>query len=269
MALRSRVKFAKCQMLVTSVFILLLGLAVASITALTHFGDHFAVISRAALERNPLETLDRWAFAVGIGLAGLLGLGAALSAAATLREAHGLTAWGFLCFALAFLALAQVAFWRLRNPTQMEDAVLDTYDLVYDQAVRNPSGTQCQELAAIQDTFQCCGKTSPFGLLGKGEANLCQGPEAAREDCLQSIRDFLRTHGTAISTLTIAGLALTAYAMLLSAFLWLAILNGHGLDHKGRYSLTSRARGCQEPSHFRRFQDGPVPPRPSEAEAFF
>ncbi|XP_012876443.1 PREDICTED: tetraspanin-32 isoform X1 [Dipodomys ordii] len=268
MALRSRVKFAKCQMLVTSFFVLLLSLAGASIVALTHFGDHFTVISRAPLERSPFQSLDRWVFAVGIVLAGLLGLGAALSAAATVREAQGLMAGGFLCFILVFLALAQVAFWRLRNPTQVEDAVLDTYDLVYDQAVRSPSGTQSQELTAIQDTFLCCGKTSPFGLLGSGEAALCQGPEAAREDCLQSIRNFLRTHATITSTLTGAGLALTVYAMLLSTFLWLAIHKGCGLDHKGGYSLTPRAHGYQyqEPSLFRRFQEAPVPRHPSEAE---
>lgn len=35
---------------------------------------------------------------------------------------------------------------------QVEDAMLDTYDLVYDQAVRSPSSIQWQELTAIQDT---------------------------------------------------------------------------------------------------------------------
>ncbi|XP_048215966.1 tetraspanin-32 isoform X3 [Perognathus longimembris pacificus] len=215
MTLRSRVKFAKCQMLVTSFFVLLLGLAVASAAALAHFGDHFAVISRAPLERNPFEALDRWAFAVGIGLAGLLSLGAVLSAAATVREAQGLMAG-------------------------VEDAVLDTYDLVYDRAVRSPPGAQCRQLAAIQDAFLCCGKTSPFGLLGSREAKLCQGPEAAREDCLRSIRNVLRAHGAIASTLTSAGLVLTVYAMLLSAFLWLAIHNGCGLGHKGSYALSPR-----------------------------
>lgn len=35
---------------------------------------------------------------------------------------------------------------------QVEDAVLDTYDLVYDQAMKNPSSSWWQELATIQDT---------------------------------------------------------------------------------------------------------------------
>uniref|UniRef100_A0A8C0ZZU1 Tetraspanin-32 n=1 Tax=Castor canadensis TaxID=51338 RepID=A0A8C0ZZU1_CASCN len=167
---------------------------VATMAAFTHFGDQFAVISHASLERNPYQAMDHWAFYVGISLAGLLSLGATLSAVATVREAQCLMAGGFLCFALVFLVLVQVAFWRLRNPTQ----------------------------------FLCCGKTSPFGILGSAEANLCQGKEAARQ----------------------------VYAMLLSAFLWLAIRSGCGLDRKGRYALTSRNHGCQpqEPSLFRRAQ---------------
>lgn len=35
---------------------------------------------------------------------------------------------------------------------QVEDAVLDTYDLVYDQAMKSPSSNWWQELAIIQDT---------------------------------------------------------------------------------------------------------------------
>lgn len=35
---------------------------------------------------------------------------------------------------------------------QVEDAVLDIYDLVYDQVVRSPSGSGRRQLLAIQDT---------------------------------------------------------------------------------------------------------------------
>ncbi|CAO2583994.1 hypothetical protein LEMLEM_LOCUS2979 [Lemmus lemmus] len=58
----------------------------------THFGDRFTVIHQVALERNPYEAMHYWAFYVGISLAGLLSLGAALSTIATVREAHGLMA---------------------------------------------------------------------------------------------------------------------------------------------------------------------------------
>ncbi|XP_074193016.1 tetraspanin-32 isoform X3 [Rhinolophus sinicus] len=196
-------------------------------------------------------------FYAGISLAGLLTLGAVLSAIATVREASGLMAGGFLCFALVFCVLTQMAFWRLHNPAQVEDAMLDIYDLVYDQAVKNPSGTQWQELLAIQDTFLCCGKSTPSSLLGSSEADLCLGEEATRQDCLQGIRSFLRTHGHITSTLASVGLASMVYAMLLSSFLGFAIRSGRILDRKGTYTLSPRARGRQpqEPSVFRRFQE--------------
>ncbi|XP_046498900.1 tetraspanin-32 isoform X2 [Equus quagga] len=176
---------------------------------------------------------------------------------------------GFLCFALVFCALVQVAFWSFRKPTQVEDAVLDTYDLVYDQAVKSSSSIWRQELAAIQDTFLCCGKSSPFSLLGSSEADLCRGAEAERQDCLQGIRSFLRTHRNITFTLTAIGLASTVYGMLLSSFLWFTIRAGCSLDRKGRYTLSPGARGCQpqEPSFFRCSQWGPAPQHSSKADA--
>uniref|UniRef100_A0A8C5XUI3 Tetraspanin 32 n=1 Tax=Microcebus murinus TaxID=30608 RepID=A0A8C5XUI3_MICMU len=307
---RGRVRAAKCQMLVTSLLVLLLGLSVATVAALTYFGAPLAAISRATLERNPYETVHRWAFYVGMSLAGLLSLGAVLSTAATVREAQGLMAGAFLSFALGFCVLVQVAFWGSRNSTQVEDAVLDTYDLLYDRALRTATRARQRELAAIQDAFLCCGKRSPFGLLGRSEAGLCQGEAAARQrrrqlpadagpgvaleaqdgarnqdsggtphpppalpasqhplvrglgagtrDCLQGIRSHLRPYRRVLSTLSGIGLALTACALLLSAFLWFAVRSGHSLDRKGKYAPAARARGCQplEPGAFRRLQDG-------------
>ncbi|XP_046957090.1 tetraspanin-32 isoform X3 [Lynx rufus] len=177
----SRVRVAKCQLLVTSSFVLLLGLSMAAMAAVNYLGTHFAVVGRASSDRTPYEATRRWAFCTSISLAGLLTLGAVLGAVATVREAGGLMAGGFLCFALAFCMLVQVAFWRFHNPAQVEGAVLDTYDLVYDQAVRSSSVTLRQQLVAIQDTFLCCGKNSPFGLLGGTEVSLCPGEEATRQ----------------------------------------------------------------------------------------
>nr|XP_005576950.1 PREDICTED: tetraspanin-32 isoform X2 [Macaca fascicularis] len=237
----SRVRVAKCQMLVTCFFILLLGLSVATMVTFTYFGAHFAVIRRASLEKNPYQAVHQWAFSAGLSLVGLLTLGAVLSAAGTVREAQGLMAGGFLCFSLAFCAQVQLVFWRLHSPTQVEDAMLDTYDLVYEQAMKGTSHVGRQELAAIQDTFLCCGKRSPFSRLGSTEADLCQGQEAARE----------------------------VSALLLSSFLWFAIRSGCSLDRKGQYTLAPRACGRQpqEPSVFRRSQGGPAHCLRSEADA--
>ncbi|XP_011719600.2 tetraspanin-32 isoform X6 [Macaca nemestrina] len=265
----SRVRVAKCQMLVTCFFILLLGLSVATMVTFTYFGAHFAVIRRASLEKNPYQAVHQWAFSAGLSLVGLLTLGAVLSAAGTVREAQGLMAGGFLCFSLAFCAQVQLVFWRLHSPTQVEDAMLDTYDLVYEQAMKGTSHVGRQELAAIQDTFLCCGKRSPFSRLGSTEADLCQGQEAAREDCLQGIRSFLRIHQQVASSLTSISLAFTVSALLLSSFLWFAIRSGCSLDRKGQYTLAPRACGRQpqEPSAFRRSQGGPAHCLRSEADA--
>ncbi|XP_006893432.1 PREDICTED: tetraspanin-32 [Elephantulus edwardii] len=240
MATWSRVRVAKCQMLATGLLVLLLSLCVATMTALAHFGAHFTVLSRVSLERNPSEAVHRWAFSVGVSLTGILSLGATLCITATVRGAKGLMAGGFLCFALAFCILVQVVLWRFCNPTQVEDAVLDTYDLVYEQVVRGLSKSRWQELTVIQDVFQCCGKQSPFSRLGEVEAGLCPGALARRKDCLQEVRSFLKTHTDIASALTGLGLALTVPAMLLSAFLWAAICSGRSLDHHGTYTLTTR-----------------------------
>ncbi|KAJ8795595.1 hypothetical protein J1605_002357 [Eschrichtius robustus] len=90
-------------------------------------------------------------------------------------------------------------------PVGVEDAVLDAYDQVYEQAVKSSSGMWRQELVAIQDMFQCCGKSPPLGLPEGSEADLCRGQEAARQ----------------------------VYATLLSAFLWSAI-------RSGKYTLSPR-----------------------------
>ncbi|XP_047733762.1 tetraspanin-32 isoform X1 [Prionailurus viverrinus] len=246
----------------------LLGLSMAAMAAVNYLGTHFAVVGRASSDRTPYEATRRWASCTSISLAGLLTLGAVLGAVATVREAGGLMAGGFLCFALAFCILVQVAFWRFHNPAQVEDAVLDTYDLVYDQAVRSSSVTLRQQLVAIQDTFLCCGKNSPFGLLGGTEVSLCPGEEATRQDCLVAVRSFLRTYGNIASTLTGIGLASTAYAVLLSSFLWFAFRSGCSLDRRGKYTLSRRARDCrpQEPSFFRRSPGGPALQHPMEAD---
>ncbi|XP_069919703.1 tetraspanin-32 isoform X3 [Oryctolagus cuniculus] len=175
-----RVRVAKCQMLATCFLVVLLALCVATFVTVTYFGAHMAVIHQVSPGRNPYEESHRWAFYLGTGLAGILATGAVLSAAATVREAQGLMATGFLCFALAFCALVQVVLWRLHHPTQVEEAALDTFDLVYDRALRTTSGAWQRELAAIQDAATgACGASVSLSVLpawGLGEQPHPPGP---------------------------------------------------------------------------------------------
>lgn len=38
----------------------LLGLSMATTAVITHFGDHFTVIGRVPLEKNPYEAMHYW-----------------------------------------------------------------------------------------------------------------------------------------------------------------------------------------------------------------
>ncbi|XP_039767274.1 tetraspanin-32 isoform X2 [Ornithorhynchus anatinus] len=207
MGAQCRVRGTKCQLLATCFFVLLLGLSVAILTVITRSGAHFTVLSRASGDGSPYRVLHSAAFYLGTCLAGLLGLGAVLSAAGTVREAAGLVAGGFLCFALVFCTLIQVAFWRHTNRSQVEDAVLDAYDLVYEMAMRNSSGG-LRQLEAIHDT-----------------------------DCLREIRRFLARHVSFASALLAIALGFMVYELLLTSFLCFAIRSHSRLDRRGRYVL--------------------------------
>lgn len=56
--------------------------------------------------------------------------------------------------------------------------MLDTYDLVYEQAVKNPSGPRRQELLAIQDTVSMLGAASPVACDPGKWARGCPGQAA-------------------------------------------------------------------------------------------
>uniref|UniRef100_A0A8C0HWL8 Tetraspanin-32 n=1 Tax=Balaenoptera musculus TaxID=9771 RepID=A0A8C0HWL8_BALMU len=252
----SRVRVAKCQMLVTSLFVLLLGLAMATTAVLTYFGPHFAVIGHASSERTPYEVLHLWGKRASGQGSHCRGGG--------FRSTGG---WGgaFLCFALVFCALVQVAFWRFHNPTQVEDAVLDAYDQVYEQAVKSSSGMWRQELVAIQDMVSMVGEAPSLGRALRGPRVL---PSA--QDCLQGIRSFLRLHRNVVSALISLGLASTVPSPPPTPPPPACIPPGPSASSNGlTVPLPLRARGCQpqEPCFYRRCQEGPAPHHPSEADA--
>uniref|UniRef100_A0A8C3FIY6 Uncharacterized protein n=1 Tax=Chrysemys picta bellii TaxID=8478 RepID=A0A8C3FIY6_CHRPI len=62
---------------------------------------------------------------------------------------------GFFCFAIVFCALIQTAFWRYTNNSEVEDAMMDVYDSVYEEVRRNLSSFRRQELATIHETVSC------------------------------------------------------------------------------------------------------------------
>ncbi|KAM6393670.1 tetraspanin-32 isoform 4-T4 [Pluvialis apricaria] len=211
MGLRCSVRTTKCQLLVTSLCVMLLGFSIATLSTVTHYRLHFTLLSNISLENNSYRVIHHAAFYFGICLSMTLILAALLSAAATVRESQCLTAMGFFCFALAFCGLIPAACWRYTHGTEVEDSMMDVYDLVYEEVRRNASSFRRHELTAIHET-----------------------------DCLQEIRDFLKKHMDLISTLLGITISFTVYGMILTSFLWFSIHFSSNLERKGKYILRER-----------------------------
>ncbi|NWU63328.1 TSN32 protein, partial [Pterocles burchelli] len=217
----------------------LLGLSIATLSTVTHYGLHFTLISDISLETNSYRVIHYAVFYFGICLSMTLILAALLSSAATVQESQCLTAMGFCCFALAFCGLIPAACWRYTHSTEVEDSMMDVYDLVYEEVRRNTSSFRRHELTAIHEAFLCCGKHSPFGDTANVEHKTCPPSQEhnARQDCLQEIQVFLRKHMSFVSTLLGVTIGFTVYGMILTSFLWFSIRFSTNLDRKGKYIL--------------------------------
>ncbi|NXV89508.1 TSN32 protein, partial [Calonectris borealis] len=123
--------------------------------------------------------------------------------------------------------------------SQVEDSMMDVYDLVYEEVRRNASSFRRHELTAIHEAFLCCGKRSPFGDTASVERKTCpsgQGRDAG-QDCLREIQDFLKKHMDFVSTLLGIAIGFMVYGMILTSFLWFSIHFSSNLDRKGKYIL--------------------------------
>ncbi|NXT44898.1 TSN32 protein, partial [Pelecanoides urinatrix] len=235
----SQLELLPCQSLPKNLLFQLLGLSIATLSTVTHYGLHFTLISDISLESNSYRVIHHAAFYFGICLSMTLILAALLSSAATVRESQCLTAMGFFCFALAFCGLIPAVCWRYTHSTEVEDSVMDVYDLVYEEVRRNTSSFRRHELTAIHEAFLCCGKRSPFGDTANVERRTCPSGQVrdAGQDCLREIQDFLKKHMDFVSTLLGIAIGLTVYGMILTSFLWFSIHFSTNLDRKGKYIL--------------------------------
>ncbi|XP_065538838.1 tetraspanin-32 isoform X2 [Lathamus discolor] len=242
MGLRCGMKTIKCQLLVTSLCVMLLGLSIATLSTVTHYGPHFTLIRDISLESNSYRVIHHTAFYFGICISMTLILAALLGSVAMVRESQSLTAMGFFCFALAFCGLVPAACWRYTHSTEVEESMMDVYDLVYEEVRRNASSFRRHELTAIHKVFLCCGKHSPFGDTTNVESKTCPPGQAndAGQDCLQEIQFFLKKHMDFVTTLLGITIGFTVYGMILTSFLWFSIHFSSNLDRKGKYILRER-----------------------------
>ncbi|XP_002198106.5 tetraspanin-32 [Taeniopygia guttata] len=242
MELRCGMRTTKCQLLVTSLCVMLLGLSIATLSTVTHYELRFTLISNVSLDNNAYKVIHHTAFYFGICLSMTLILAALLSSAAMVRESQCLTAMGFFCFALAFCGLIPAACWRYTHSTEVEDSMMDVYDFVYEEVRRNTSSFRRHELTAIHEAFLCCGKHSPFGDTTSVENNTCPPDQVHGEgqDCLQEIQDFLKKHMDFVFLLLGITIGFTVYGMFLTSFLWFSIHFSSNLYRKGKYILRER-----------------------------
>nr|XP_056708103.1 tetraspanin-32 [Euleptes europaea] len=234
------VQAPKCQLLVVSLFGMLLGLSVAILTIITYYERRFIVISEVSLETNPIRTFHNIALYTGICLSSILTIAAILSVVATWRDLESIMAVGFLCFAMMFCASVQAAYWAIINSTEVEEAMMDVYDFVYEDMRNNSSSNRRQELLTIHETFLCCGKKLLFEEARDIENETCQSETigTTKEDCLQAIHNFLEKHMRFVSILMIITTIIMVYGMVLTSFLCFSIHFKNSLERKDKYILT-------------------------------
>ncbi|NWW75227.1 TSN32 protein, partial [Climacteris rufus] len=228
-----------CKSLPKTFLFQLLGLSIATLSTVTHYGLHFTLISNVSLDSNAYRVIHHTAFYFGICLSMTLILAALLSSAATVRESQCLTAMGFFCFALAFCGSIPAACWRYTHSTEVEASMMDVYDFVYEEVRRNASSPRRHELTAIHEAFLCCGKHSPFGDTTNVEHKTCPPGQVrdAGQDCLQEIQDFLKKRMDFVSSILGVAIGFTVYGMILTSFLWFSIHFSSNLNRKGKYIL--------------------------------
>ncbi|XP_042301561.1 tetraspanin-32 isoform X2 [Sceloporus undulatus] len=206
---RSWVRAVKCQLLATSLFIMLLGLSVSILTIITYYGKHFTVIKDVSLEKNAYyRTFHSVVLYTGMCLSLILMVASLLSIVATVRELERGMAVGFFCFAIVFCVSVQATYWTVTNSA----------------------------------LFLCCGKRSPFGEESNIENEMCQSKmvDSAKEDCLQEIQHFLKKHMEFVSILMTITVFFMVYGMILTSFLWYSIHFNNSLDRKGKYILAKQ-----------------------------
>ncbi|XP_077177635.1 tetraspanin-32 isoform X3 [Paroedura picta] len=211
------VQAAKCQLLVASLFVMLLGLSIAILAVITYYEKRFIVISEVSLETNLIRTFHSLVLYAGICLSSILTIAAVLSIVATWRDMK------------SALAVA-------------EDAMMDVYDFVYEEVRSSSSSNRSQELLTIHETFLCCGKKLLFEEASHIESETCQSETTGttNEDCLQEIHIFLKKHMRFVTVLMIITTIIVVYGMILTSFLCFSVHFNNSLDRKDKYILAGR-----------------------------
>ncbi|XP_043938687.1 tetraspanin-32 [Protopterus annectens] len=232
------IRATKCQLLITSLFSMVLGFGVSIAAVLTCYSPHFTLIRNVIQAGNTFRMFQDITFYSGICLSlALISVGFVCFFAAG-KESKYLLAVGFVCFAVLFCGMIQVGYWRYSHDEQVENVVKDIYDFLYEDVRQNTSSTMKWELHKIHAMFSCCGKKNSSVQLGRVEMETCSSEIwETGEDCLHVTDRIIKKHIKLISVLLLCITGFSVYGMVLTSFLYFLTR----LRAEGNYGLTSDA----------------------------
>ncbi|XP_056382848.1 tetraspanin-32 isoform X3 [Hyla sarda] len=210
MRYKSWVRVARCQLLVSCLFLMVLAVGCCHLTVITSLGSHFTVFTEASPADNTFGDQHYIMVLYGSFVCGLLILTLLLSTIAVLRESQNLMA-------------------------TVEASILDVYDDLYEQVLRGHSGEAQEHLLKAHNIFQCCGKTWEQEWISTPHITCNRTVED--KDCVSVISDVLHLHWHWARTLLLSSLGLTVYGMVLSSFLFFSLQRGNIWGRRGNYSL--------------------------------
>ncbi|KAM4018258.1 tetraspanin-32 isoform 3-T3 [Anomaloglossus baeobatrachus] len=201
MGAKSWVRVARCQLLVSCLFTMVLAVGCCILVVITGLGSHFTIFTKASSADNMIKNLHYTMVLYGGFVCGLLILTLLLSTFAVIRESQHLMATAFVGFGFLFCALMVGLTW-----TQ-----------------------ECQT------RFQCCGKNWTRQTISTPHI-VCSNT-ADDKDCISVITDVLHIHWYWVRTFLLSSLGTTIYGLVLSSFLYFSLPRGNNWERRGEYSL--------------------------------
>ncbi|KAE8606909.1 hypothetical protein XENTR_v10010923 [Xenopus tropicalis] len=229
------VRLAKSLLLVSCLFMMLLCLAAGILTVMTGLGGHFSAIKAIAPPESPLRGKHSAMVLYGSGVSALLLILVLLSSISVLRESRHLMTSAFLGFGCLFCILTVGATWIQASQQQVDTSLLDVYDELYEQVLRESLLVQREQLQSMHETLQCCGKLRD-SLPRTDMQGLCKNVEE-RQDCVVVISKALQTHWTLAQVGILVSLGFMVQGMFLSSFLFFSLPRGANWVRRGEYSL--------------------------------
>ncbi|XP_072277831.1 tetraspanin-32 [Pyxicephalus adspersus] len=228
------VRVARCQLLVSCLFILLLAVAFCFVTVITVLSPHFTILIGASPSGSHIRDLHHAMILYGSSVSVLLLLTVLVSVASVHRESQTLMATAFIGFGFLFCILMAGLTWTQECKSQVEASFLDVYDNIYDQVLRRANEEARKQLVQTHDIFQCCGKTGGHLNLPDNH-NFCKSRKE-EQDCVSTISSSLHIHLHWVRLLLLLSLGFTVYGMVLTSFLYFSLPRGNIWGRRGEYS---------------------------------